>query len=174
VVRWRTSALDRFCDALLDYWTHPPQERKRLNAFAEENDLLYFNDMQFLAIFVKSGRYGHVTRRANATLLSHHNYSSEWRAGQALQIAFGSHICGAGDKEEYGHAMMAHHAYVHYKGASNFSVPRPHSVQTGEPLSILHFMGAPCKNRMLHRIFLEHYALLLGHQPNNPSTKDAK
>mmetsp|Transcript_6401 Transcript_6401/g.12810 ORF Transcript_6401/g.12810 Transcript_6401/m.12810 type:complete len:288 (+) Transcript_6401:313-1176(+) len=162
VVRWRTSALDRFCDALLDYWTHTPQERKRLDAFATPTSERLFNDMQFLAIFLKSGRYGHVSRRANARLLSHHNYGSEWQAGEALPIAFGSRICGSNDKAHHHYAMRVHHASVHYERASNFSVPRPHAVQTGEPLAILHFMSAPCKNRMLHRIFLEHYASLLG------------
>ena len=144
VVRWRTSALDRFCDALLEYWTHTPQERKRVNAFAEKNSEVYFNDMQFLAIFVKSGRYGHITRRTNATLLSHHNYGSEWRAGQALPIAFGNDICGARDTvEKYRRAMTVHHASIHYERSSNFSVPRPYAVQTGEPLAILHFIVPP-------------------------------
>jgi len=161
VVRWRRTALDRFCDAFVEYWGHTKEERKRLGTFAqpnpEENKL--FNDMTFLAIFLKSGRYGAVTQRANATLLSPF-YPNTWLGGFGLEVAFGSHVCGGKATAKLELAMKQHQSSIRYTAIAQGSLPRPYSVSSGEPLAILHFLGAPCKNRMLHRVFTHHYSCL--------------
>jgi len=164
VVRWRRAALDRFCDAFVTYWGHTKEERKQLGTLAQPNpeENKSFNDMTFLAIFLKSGRYGAVTQRANATLLSPF-YPSTWLGGFGLEKVFGSHVCAgkdSGPMAKLQRAMKQHHSSIRYTATSQGSLPRPYSVSSGEPLAILHFLGAPCKNRMLHRVFAHHYSRL--------------
>ena len=173
MVRWRTGALDHYCNSLLAYWNnHTEETRSWLRTFASPYKLTSFNDMQFLAMFLKSGHYGTVSSHLLAREPSKNRLRWEGGAG-ANEVSDSPSIC---DNE------TIFNRWLPFKAVADSSLLRPHSLcracralcsvpgvgvtvpyrtlKTGLPLYVVHYCGK-CKVPFIHYTYTKWFAAVV-------------